>query len=121
MEENVRVDISACMAYFKYLSHAPIEIVLVQNFKMSFQPGVSNSVFLNKSISKAILRKEDAGIMEILSNVNRIRYYKCIYSINSIIEQAILSKLENPNILGVEFKNLENIDGKLISTFKVFR
>lgn len=120
-EEIVKVDISPCIGYIRYISKLPLEIVLIQKFKMSFQGGQSNVDFFNKVIGKNILNNENASLADILLNVNTTRYYKCIYSINSILEQAILKKLENPDIDGVEFKSIDNVDGKLIASFKVFR
>lgn len=121
MEEIIKVDISKCIAYMKFVSKLPLEIVLITKFKMSFQKGRDSVMHFNKSIGKNLLNNSEATLSEILLNVNANRYYKAIYSINTIIEQAILSKLENPDIDGIEYMNIENIEGKLIATFKILR
>lgn len=120
-EEIVKVDISGCLGFIKYLSQSPIEVILIQKFKMSFQIGISSSVYLNDLITKLILKKYTATLSEIVNAVNATRYYKAIHSINSIIEKAILSGLKNPDIYGVEFKSMNQEDGKLYGTFKIFR
>lgn len=120
-EEIVKVDISKCIGFINFISKMPLEVVLIQKFKMSFQKGEDSIDYFNKTIAKNLLKNVDAPLSEILLNINTNRYYKCIYSIGTIVEQAILSKLENPDIDGVEFKSMEAVDGKLFATFKVFR
>lgn len=120
-EEIIKVDISKCINFINFVSKMPLEIVLIQKFKMSFQQGEDSTDYFNKTIAKNLLKNVDAPLSEILLNINTNRYYKCIYSINTIVEQAILSKLENPDIDGVEFKSIETNEGKLFATFKVFR
>lgn len=120
-EEIVKVDISGCLGFIKYLSQSPIEVILIQKFKMSFQIGESSSIHLNDLITKLILKKYTATLSEIVNAVNATRYYKAIHNINSIIEKAILSGLKNPDIDGVEFKNMNQEDGKLYGTFKILR
>lgn len=120
-EEIIKVDISGCLGFIKYLSQSPIEVILIQKFKMSFQIGISSSVYLNDLITKLILKKYTATLSEIINAVNATRYYKAIHNINSIIEKAILSGLKNPDIYGVEFKSMNQEDGKLYGTFKIFR
>jgi hypothetical protein len=120
-EEIIKVDISGCLGFIKYLSQSPIEVILIQKFKMSFQIGISSSVYLNDLITKLILKKYTATLSEIINTVNATRYYKAIHNINSIIEKAILSGLKNPDIYGVEFKSMNQEDGKLYGTFKIFR
>ena len=120
-EETIKVDISGCLGFIKYLSQSPIEVILIQKFKMSFQIGTSSSIYLNDLITKLILKKYTATLSEIINAVNAARYYKAIHSINSVIEQAILSGLKNPDIYGVEFKSMNQEDGKLYGTFKIFR
>lgn len=120
-EEIVKVDISGCLGFIKYLSQSPIEVILIQKFKMSFQIGESSSVHLNDLITKLILKKYTATLSEIVNAVNATRYYKAIHNINSIIEKAVLSGLKNPDIDGVEFKNMNQEDGKLYGTFKILR
>lgn len=120
-KEIVKVDISGCLGFIKYLSQSPIEVILIQKFKMSFQIGISSSVFLNDLITKLILKKYTATLSEIVNAVNATRYYKAIHNINSIIEKAILSGLKNPDIDGVEFESMNQEDGKLYGTFKILR
>ena len=120
-EETIKVDISGCLVFIKYLSQSPIEVILIQKFKMSFQIGISNSVYLNDLITKLILKKYTATLSEITNAVNVTRYYKAIHNINSIIEKAILSGLKNPDIYGVEFESMNQEGGKLYGTFKIFR
>ena len=120
-EEIVKVDISGCLGFIKYLSQSPIEVILIQKFKMSFQIGESSSIHLNDLITKLILKKYTATLSEIVNAVNVTRYYKAIHNINSIIEKAILSGLKNPDIDGVEFKNMNQENGKLYGTFKILR
>ena len=120
-EETIKVDISGCLGFIKYLSQSPIEVILIQKFKMSFQIGISNSVYLNDLITKLILKKYTATLSEITNAVNVTRYYKAIHNINSIIEKAILSGLKNPDIYGVEFESMNQEGGKLYGTFKIFR
>lgn len=120
-EEIVKVDISGCLGFIKYLSQSPIEVILIQKFKMSFQIGESSSIYLNDLITKLILKKYTATLSEIVNAVNATRYYKAIHNINSIIEKAILSGLKNPDIDGVEFESMNQEDGKLYGTFKIFR
>lgn len=120
-EEIVKVDISGCLGFIKYLSQSPIEVILIQKFKMSFQIGESSSIHLNDLITKLILKKYTATLSEIVNAVNATRYYKAIHNINSIIEKAILSGLKNPDIDGVEFKNMNQENGKLYGTFKILR
>lgn len=120
-EEIVKVDISGCLGFIKYLSQSPIEVILIQKFKMSFQIGESSSIHLNDLITKLILKKYTATLSEIVNAVNATRYYKAIHNINSIIEKAILTGLKNPDIDGVEFKNMNQENGKLYGTFKILR
>ena len=120
-EEIVKVDISGCLGFIKYLSQSPIEVILIQKFKMSFQIGESSSIHLNDLITKLILKKYTATLSEIVNAVNATRYYKAIHNINSIIEKAILTGLKNPDIYGVEFESMNQEDGKLYGTFKIFR
>lgn len=120
-EEIVKVDISRCLGFIKYLSQSPIEVILIQKFKMSFQIGESSSIHLNDLITKLILKKYTATLSEIVNAVNATRYYKAIHNINSIIEKAILSGLKNPDIDGVEFESMNQEDGKLYGTFKILR
>lgn len=120
-EEILKVDISQCLTFIKYLSPSPIELILIQKFKMSFQIGQSNSIFLNELISKLVLKKYDATLSEIINSVNSTRYYKAINSINTIIERAILSSLKNPDISGVKFRNIEQNNNKLFGIFEIYR
>lgn len=120
-EEILKVDISRCLGFIKYLSPSPIEVILIQKFKMSFQVGESNSIYLNDLISKLVLKQYTSTLSEITNAVNASRYYKAIHSINSIVEKAILSGLKNPDINGVIFKDLNQEDGKLYGTFKILR
>lgn len=120
-KEIVKVDISGCLGFIKYLSQSPIEVILIQKFKMSFQIGESSSIHLNDLITKLILKKYTATLSEIVNAVNATRYYKAIHNINSIIEKAILSGLKNPDIDGVEFESMNQEDGKLYGTFKILR
>ena len=53
--------------------------------------------------------------------MNKDRYYKCIYSINNIIEIAIMKALKDPDIAGVEFKSMKVEKGTLLAIFEVFR
>ena len=120
-EEIIKVDISKCIAYIRFVSALPLEIVLIQKFKMSFQNGESSVDYFNRAISRNLLKVDESPLSVILLKINVNRYYKAIYGINTILEQAILGKLDNPDIDGVEYKSIENIDGKLIATFKINR
>lgn len=121
MDEIIKVDVSKCISFTRYVSKLPLEIILITKFKMSFQKGADNVMHFNKTIGKNLLNNSEATLSEILLSISANRYYKAIFSINTILEQAILSKLENPDIDGVEYVSLENIDNKLIATFKILR
>lgn len=120
-EEILTVDISRCLSFIRFLAAAPIEIILIQKFKMSFQIGESSSVHLNDLISKLVLKQYTSTLSEITNAVNTSRYYKAIHIINTVVERAILSGLKNPDIYGVEFKDLKQENGKLFGTFKILR
>lgn len=118
--ELVEADISKCISYIKYLSPHPLEAILIQYFKMSFQPG-NNSNKLDESIARMLLKKDTYTMADIFSVVNQGRYYKCIKFLNDAIEIAILKALKNIDICGVEFVKMESRDKKLYATYKVLR
>lgn len=118
--ELIDADVSYVNKYIRYLSKLPLEAVLIQNFKLSFQIG-DNSKKLDEAIARMLLKKDKYTKADIFSVVNKDRYYKCIYSINNLVEIAIMKALKDPDIEGVEFKSMRVDNGKLIATFQVFR
>lgn len=118
--ELIEADISFCTKYIRYLSKLPLEAVLIQNFKLSFQIG-DNSKKLDEAIARMLLKKDKYTKADIFTVVSKDRYYKCIYTINNLVEVAIMKALIDVDIEGVEFKNMKVGDGKLIAVFEVFR
>lgn len=118
--ELIDADVSYINKYIRYLSKLPLEAVLLQNFKLSFQLG-DNSRKLDEAIARMLLKKDKYTKADIFSVVNKDRYYKCIYSINNLVEIAIMKALKDPDIEGVEFKSMRVDNGKLLATFQVFR
>lgn len=118
--ELIEADISFCNKYIKYLSKLPLEAVLIQNFKLSFQIG-DNSKKLDEAIARMLLRKDKYTKADIFSVVNKDRYYKCIYSINNLLEVAVMKALKDPDIEGVQYKSMKVESGKLIAVFEVLR
>lgn len=118
--ELIDADVSYINKYIRYLSKLPLEAVLLQNFKLSFQLG-DNSKKLDEAIARMLLKKDKYTKADIFSVVNKDRYYKCIYSINNLVEIAIMKALKDPDIEGVEFKSMRVDNGKLLATFQVFR
>jgi IS5 family transposase len=84
-KEIIEADISMFAKYNRYLSSLPLEAILIQHFKMSFQTG-DNSVKLDEAITRMLLKKNTATKAEIFNVVNKDRYYKCIYAVNNIVE-----------------------------------
>lgn len=118
--ELVEADISFVNKYIRFLSKLPLEAVLIQNFKLSFQIG-DNSKKLDEAIARMLLKTDKYTKSDIFNVVNKDRYYKCIYSINNLIEIAIMKALKDPDIEGVNFKSMKVEQGKLLATFEVFR
>ena len=118
--ESVKADVSFCAKYIKYLSPLPIEAILIQNFVMSFQLG-DNSKFLDQAIARMLLKKDKYTKADIFTVVNKDRYYKCIYSINNIVEIAILKEVKDPDIAGVKFKSMSAENGKLLAVFEILK
>lgn len=118
--ELIDADVSYVNKYIRYLSKLPLEAVLIQNFKLSFQIG-DNSKKLDEAIARMLLKKDKYTKADIFSVVNKDRYYKCIYSINNLVEIAIMKALKDPDIEGVEFKSMRVDSGRLLATFQVFR
>lgn len=118
--ELIEADIGFCSKYIRFLSKLPLEAVLIQNFKLSFQLG-DNSKKLDEAIARMLLKKDNYTKADIFTVVNKDRYYKCIYSVNNIIEIAIMKALEDPDIAGVEFKSMKVEKGTLLAIFEVFR
>ena len=119
-KETIEADISMFAKYNRYLSSLPLEAILIQHFRMSFQSG-DNSKKLDEAIARMLLRKENATKMEIFNAVNKDRYYKCIYAVNNIVELAILKELKVPDIIGVKFISMRTSEKKLLATFEVLR
>ena len=118
--ETIEADISMFAKYNRYLSSLPLEAILIQHFRMSFQSG-DNSKKLDEAIARMLLRKDNATKMEIFNAVNKDRYYKCIYAVNNIVELAILKELKVPDIIGVKFISMRTSDKKLLATFEILR
>ncbi len=119
-KETIEADISMFAKYNRYLSSLPLEAILIQHFRMSFQSG-DNSKKLDEAIARILLRKDNATKMEIFNAVNKDRYYKCIYAVNNIVELAILKELKIPDIIGVKFISMRTSDKKLLATFEILR
>ena len=119
-KETIEADISMFAKYNRYLSSLPLEAILIQHFRMSFQSG-DNSKKLDEAIARMLLKKENATKMEIFNVVNKDRYYKCIYAVNNIVELAILKELKIPDIIGVKFISMRTSEKKLLATFEVLR
>ena len=119
-KETIEADISMFAKYNRYLSSLPLEAILIQHFRMSFQSG-DNSKKLDEAIARMLLRKENATKMEIFNAVNKDRYYKCIYAVNNIVELAILKELKVPDIIGVKFISMRTSEKKLLATFEILR
>ena len=119
-KETIEADISMFAKYNRYLSSLPLEAILIQHFRMSFQSG-DNSKKLDEAIARMLLRKDNATKMEIFNAVNKDRYYKCIYAVNNIVELAILKELKVPDIIGVKFISMRTLDKKLLATFEILR
>ena len=119
-KEIIEADISMFAKYNRYLSSLPLEAILIQHFKMSFQTG-DNSVKLDEAITRMLLKKNTATKAEIFNVVNKDRYYKCIYAVNNIVELAILKELKVPDIIGVKFIRMITSDKKLLATFEILR
>ena len=117
-KEIIEADISMFAKYNRYLSSLPLEAILIQHFKMSFQTG-DNSVKLDEAITRMLLKKNTATKAEIFNVVNKDRYYKCIYAVNNIVELAILKEVKVPDIVGVKFINMRTSDKKLLATFEI--
>jgi hypothetical protein len=119
-KEIIEADISMFAKYNRYLSPLPLEAILIQHFKMSFQTG-DNSVKLDEAITRMLLKKNTATKAEIFNVVSKDRYYKCIYAVNNIVELAILKELKVPDIIGVKFISMRTSDKKLLATFEILR
>ena len=119
-KETIEADISMFAKYNRYLSSLPLEAILIQHFRMSFQSG-DNSKKLDEAIARMLLKKDNATKMEIFNAVNKDRYYKCIYAVNNIVELAILKELKVPDIIGVKFISMRTSEKKLLATFEVLR
>ena len=119
-KETIEADISMFAKYNRYLSSLPLEAILIQHFRMSFQSG-DNSAKLDEAIIRMLLKKNSATKAEIFNAVNKDRYYKCIYAVNNIVELAILKELKVPDIIGVKFINMRTSDKKLLATFEILR
>lgn len=119
-KETIEADISMFAKYNRYLSSLPLEAILIQHFRMSFQSG-DNSAKLDEAIARMLLRKDNATKMDIFNAVNKDRYYKCIYAVNNIVELAILKELKVPDIIGVKFISMRTSDKKLLATFEILR
>ena len=119
-KETIEADISMFAKYNRYLSSLPLEAILIQHFRMSFQSG-DNSAKLDEAIVRMLLKKNSATKAEIFNAVNKDRYYKCIYAVNNIVELAILKELKVPDIIGVKFINMRTSDKKLLATFEILR
>ena len=119
-KETIEADISMFAKYNRYLSSLPLEAILIQHFRMSFQSG-DDSAKLDEAIVRMLLKKNSATKAEIFNAVNKDRYYKCIYAVNNIVELAILKELKVPDIIGVKFINMRTSDKKLLATFEILR
>lgn len=118
--ELIEADISFCSKYIRYLSKLPLEAVLIQNYKLPFQVG-DNSKKLDEAIARMLLKKDNYNKAEIFTVVNKDRYYKCIYTINNLLEIAIMKALRDVDIEGVEYRSMKAENGKLLAVFEVFR
>ena len=55
-KETIEADISMFAKYNRYLSSLPLEAILIQHFRMSFQSG-DNSAKLDEAIIRMLLKK----------------------------------------------------------------